>query len=136
MRPFVVHIHAMGLKTGIYTDIGRNSCSQRWERENTRNLPVGTLDERQIGSYGHQEQDMHLFFADWGFDLVKVDACGVAEYGPDVDVVKDGTYAAFDSIIVSGSPGASRAGELAHLYEGIWQAAWTAKPGVQPIVSI
>ena len=27
-KPFVARIHAMGLKAGIYTDIGRNACSQ------------------------------------------------------------------------------------------------------------
>jgi hypothetical protein len=136
MRPFVEHIHAMGLKAGIYTDIGKNSCGQRWERQNTQNLPVGTLQEREIGSFGHQKQDAHLFFAEWGFDLVKVDACGVADYGQGADVVKSGMFAAFDPLSVRGRPAASNIAELQNLYGGFWSAALEAKRDGQPIVSI
>ncbi|TYQ19937.1 UNVERIFIED_ORG: alpha galactosidase A [Zoogloea ramigera] len=31
LRPFVDRLHGMGLKAGIYTEIGRNACSQAWD---------------------------------------------------------------------------------------------------------
>ena len=49
-------IHGLGLKFGIYTDVGRNTCQGR------------------PGSLGHEEQDARTFAA-WGVDYVKVDWC-------------------------------------------------------------
>src|SRR3954453_13059156 len=40
-RPFTDRLHAMGLKAGIYTDLGRNACSQAFDL-NSPTLPVGT----------------------------------------------------------------------------------------------
>jgi alpha-galactosidase len=48
-KPFTDYIHGLGLKAGIYTDIGRNTCMQRWDAD-TPNLPVGTVAERQVRS--------------------------------------------------------------------------------------
>jgi hypothetical protein len=47
-RPFTDKLHRMGLKAGIYTDIGGNSCSQAYDLHSP-NLPEGTTAERQIG---------------------------------------------------------------------------------------
>jgi alpha-galactosidase len=57
MKAVVDYIHSKGLKAGIYTDIGPTGCG----------LPHG--------SYGFYQQDANQFAA-WGFDLVKLDACG------------------------------------------------------------
>jgi alpha-galactosidase len=58
MRAVADYIHSLGLKAGIYTDVGLNGC--------------GGADQ---GSYGHYQQDVDQF-ADWGYDAVKVDFCG------------------------------------------------------------
>ncbi|CAL4869541.1 Alpha-galactosidase A (plasmid) [Asticcacaulis sp. MM231] len=79
-KPFTDRIHSMGLKAGIYSDLGRNSCSQAYGGPNTPNLPEGTVAEREVGLYGHMAQDMKLYFADWGFDFIKVDGCGVRAF--------------------------------------------------------
>jgi alpha-galactosidase len=55
-------LHAAGLLVGIYTDAGPNGCGGAGQ-----------------GSYGHYQQDVDTFAA-WGFDAVKVDFCGGAEY--------------------------------------------------------
>jgi alpha-galactosidase len=55
-------LHAAGFLVGLYTDAGPNGCG----------------GARQ-GSYGHYQQDVNTFAA-WGFDAVKVDFCGGAEY--------------------------------------------------------
>ena len=80
-RAYTDRLHAMGLKAGIYTDLGRNACSQAFDL-NSPTLPVGTRAEREVGLYGHIDQDIRLFFKDWGFDYIKVDACGLADYAP------------------------------------------------------
>ncbi len=75
-RPLTDRLHAMGLKAGIYSDIGRNSCAQMYSTDGL-NQPVGTLAEREVGLYDHVDQDIGLYFAEWGFDLIKVDAAYV-----------------------------------------------------------
>jgi alpha-galactosidase len=98
-RPFVDRLHKMGLKTGIYTDIGHNACSQAYNLTNP-NLPEGTTGEREVGAYGHVEQDMTLYFREWGFDYVKVDACGISGYGEDRPIVKQANYRVFKPLII------------------------------------
>ncbi|MFM9726210.1 hypothetical protein ACKI1L_37430, partial [Streptomyces scabiei] len=57
LRPLTDRLHAMGLKAGIYSDVGRNSCSQAWN-DGAGNLPEGTVAEREVGLYGHVDQDI------------------------------------------------------------------------------
>lgn len=135
LRPFVDRLHAMGLKAGIYTDIGRNSCSQRF-RPNTPNLPEGSVIQREIGTYGHHDADAVLLFARWGFDFIKVDACGVADFAADVPEVRDGKFRAFPPLIARERPNASDAAELARQYAGFADAVRRAVPGRQPLISI
>jgi alpha-galactosidase len=98
-RPFVDRIHAMGLKAGIYTDIGYNSCSQT--DPESENLPEGTRSEREVGIYGHVDKDIRLFFQEWGFDYIKIDACGLNSYGSDSSAVAKGYYRAFEPLIIN-----------------------------------
>lgn len=114
-RPFTDYIHSLGLKAGLYTDIGRNTCAQRWDADSP-NLPVGTIAERQVGSYGHAVQDIRTMFHDWRFDYVKIDACGVADYTPDVAPVVSGAYQAFAPMIVRGNVPASDPRGVENLY--------------------
>jgi alpha-galactosidase len=97
-RPLTDRLHAMGLKAGIYTDLGRNLCSQAYDPRDT-NLPVGTVEEREVGIYGHIDQDIRLFFQDWGFDYLKVDGCGVRAFAAGSEQVKSGDYRILAPII-------------------------------------
>ena len=90
-RPFTDALHAMGLKAGIYTDIGRNACSQAYDLHSP-NLPEGTTAEREVGLHGHVDQDIGLYFREWGFDYIKVDACGINVYGPENPLVREHAY--------------------------------------------
>ncbi len=47
------HIHSLGLKAGIYSDAGSNTCGSIWDK-----------DMNGIGSglYGHEFQDATLYF--------------------------------------------------------------------------
>lgn len=90
-RPFTDRLHAMGLKAGIYTDVGRNACSQAYDLHSP-NLPEGTAAEREVGLFGHVDQDIALYFREWGFDYIKVDACGINVYAPGSEVVRKHGY--------------------------------------------
>lgn len=74
MKVLTDHIHAKGLKAGIYTDGGWNTC-----------CAIHANDSLGIGSgiYGHEAQDCRTFFTEWGFDFLKVDWCGGERMGLD-----------------------------------------------------
>ncbi|MBQ8486847.1 MAG: family 78 glycoside hydrolase catalytic domain [Prevotella sp.] len=67
LKPVVEHIHRLGLKAGIYSDAGRNTCGSIYDADT---IGVG------VGLYGHDRQDCDFFFKDLGFDFIKVDYCG------------------------------------------------------------
>lgn len=68
MRALVDYIHSLGLKAGIYSDAGDNTCGSG----NRHAWGIG------VGFAGHEEQDCQLYFRDWDFDFIKVDYCGGA----------------------------------------------------------
>ncbi|HEY5044375.1 MAG TPA: glycoside hydrolase family 27 protein [Solirubrobacteraceae bacterium] len=74
-------LHAAGLLVGLYTDAGPNGCGGAGQ-----------------GSYGHYRQDVNTFAA-WGFDAVKVDFCGGAEY----HLNPAAAYASFHAAIAASS---------------------------------
>ena len=66
MKALTNYIHKRGLKAGIYSDAGDNTCGSG----NTRAYGLG------VGLYGHEDEDCELYFKDWDFDFIKVDYCG------------------------------------------------------------
>lgn len=90
-RPFTDRLHAMGLKAGIYSDLGRNTCAQAFAPDAT-NLPQGSVAEREVGLYGNIDRDIRLYFGEWGFDYIKVDGCGLRAYGESSHLVASGRY--------------------------------------------
>ena len=67
MKALVDYIHSKGLKAGIYSDAGMNTCGSMYDKDT-----LGT----GVGMYGHIQQDCETFFNKWGFDFLKVDWCG------------------------------------------------------------
>lgn len=63
----VDHIHSLGLKAGIYSDAGANTCGNFWDNDTIA---------RNVGMLGHEEGDCRLFFKGIGFDFIKIDYCG------------------------------------------------------------
>ena len=68
LRGIVDHVHSLGLKAGIYSDAGSNTCGSG----------QGTDDKwgMGVGLFGHEKMDCEFFFNDLGFDFIKVDFCG------------------------------------------------------------
>jgi alpha-galactosidase len=67
MKALADYIHRKGLKAGIYTDAGSNTCGSIWDNDKNG---IG------VGLYGHIKQDCNQFFNQWGYDFLKVDWCG------------------------------------------------------------
>ena len=99
-RPFTDRLHAMGLKAGIYSELGRNTCGEAYGPTET-DLPKGDVLEREVGLHGHIDQDIALYFKEWGFDYIKVDGCGLRDYGPDTVRVRSGKFRALEPILDS-----------------------------------
>lgn len=134
-RPYVARLHAMGLKAGLYTDIGRNACSQIWSG-GSGNLPEGSVAEREVGVMGFQEQDMRLIFGEWGFDFLKVDACGLADFAASQPAVKRGQFRALAPTMVRGRPDQSDAAQVESLYARLKDAIGAVRPQGDYLLSI
>ena len=83
LRPLVDYIHDKGLKAGIYSDAGRNTCASYWGEPKDE---IG----RGVGLYGHDAEDFDLYFNELNFDFIKIDYCGADagnnDEGLDLDV--------------------------------------------------
>ena len=101
-KPYTDKLHAMGLKAGIYSDMGRNTCAQAWSATD-EDLPKGSVAEREVGLHDFIEQDIDLYFREWGFDYIKVDGCGLRDFGPNSAKVKAGQARALDPIMDLGA---------------------------------
>ena len=67
MKSLADYIRGKGLKPGIYSEAGSNTCGSIYDND-TRGIGVGL--------YGHEEQDLRLMLVEWGYDFIKVDWCG------------------------------------------------------------
>ena len=67
LKPVADYIHSKGLKAGIYSDAGANTCGNMY---NGDNLSVN------VGFYHYDQHDADFYFKECGFDFVKVDFCG------------------------------------------------------------
>lgn len=67
MRALSDYIHEKGLKAGIYSEAGTNTCDSYYDNDKRGN---------GVGLYGHEERDLKLMLVDWNYDFIKVDWCG------------------------------------------------------------
>lgn len=135
-RPLTDRLHAMGLKAGIYSDIGRNTCSQVFGSPQDKGLPEGSQAEREVGLYGHTAQDIDLFFREWNFDLIKVDGCGIRALAPDSERVKTGLYRALGPVIDFDSVPRTDVAEVKRLYRAVGAALAKARPADDYVFSL
>lgn len=134
-KPFTDRLHAMGLKAGIYTDLGRNTCAQAYG-PNEPNLPRGSVLEREVGLYGHIDQDIALYFGDWGFDYIKIDGCGLRAYGEDSPLVRAGRYRALAPILDLESVNRSNIPAVRAMFEQVKAALVRADPDGDYLLSL
>ena len=67
MRSISDHIHSLGLKAGIYSDAGDNTCGSSYNKD---------LNGIGAGLWMHDVQDADQYFNNWNFDFIKIDYCG------------------------------------------------------------
>jgi hypothetical protein len=67
MKGVVDYIHKKGLKAGIYSDAGKNTCASMFG---------GDKIGEGVGLLNHEEEDCNFWFNTLGFDFIKVDFCG------------------------------------------------------------
>ncbi len=82
------YVHSKGLKFGIYSDAGTQTCGE---------MP---------GSYGHEQEDAGTF-ADWGVDYLKYDYCFCPDYASltgDYKMAIDRYTAMGDALKATGRP--------------------------------
>lgn len=77
MKSLAEYIHSKGLKAGIYSDAGINTCASFWDKDT---IGAG------MGLYGHEEKDLTLYLKEWDYDFIKVDWCGGDWMGLDEEV--------------------------------------------------
>ena len=134
-KPFTDRLHAMGLKAGLYSDVGRNACSQAYDLQSP-NLPEGTAAERQVGLDGHVKQDVDLYFKDWGFDYLKVDACGLADFAPGSKLVTENGYIGLAPEIDRASLNRTDIARVEQRYAAVAAALKAANPDNDYVFSI
>ena len=67
LKPVADYIHQKGLKAGIYSDAGCNTCGNYYN---------GDVLSVNVGFYHYDQHDADFYFKECGFDFVKVDFCG------------------------------------------------------------
>ena len=67
MRHLTDYIHRKGLKAGIYSDAGDNTCGSAGGKR---------AWGKGVGFSDHDQQDCNVYFNEWNFDFIKVDYCG------------------------------------------------------------
>ena len=71
LRGLVDYIHSLGLKAGIYSDAGRNTCGHYWGNDTIAH---------DVGLYGYDRRDADFYFKELDFDFIKVDFCGGTDW--------------------------------------------------------
>jgi len=117
------HIHSLGMKAGIYSDAGDNTCGSIWNDDANG---VGA------GLYGHEEQDAELYFNDWGFDFIKIDFCG----GQNLALDEQQRYLRIRSVIDSVARKPVEVNICRWAYPGTWVSkageSWRISEDIRP----
>ncbi|MGQ1927953.1 alpha-galactosidase [Ornithobacterium rhinotracheale] len=83
LKPIAEYIHSKGLKAGIYSDVGPNTCASIWDKDKGG---VGA------GLYQNERKDLEYFINDLKFDFIKVDYCGASQQDLKLDEEQHYTY--------------------------------------------
>lgn len=86
MAKLAEYIHSKGLKAGIYTDAGINTCASYYDNDT-----IGS----GMGLWGHDRSDLTQMLVEWKYDFIKIDWCGGVWLGLD----KENRYTQLSKII-------------------------------------
>ena len=117
------YIHSLGLRAGIYSDAGDNTCGSIYDN-----------DANGVGSglYGHEQQDMDLYIKEWNYDFIKIDYCGGRELGLD----EEKRYNAICQAIANTGRTAVSINICRWAFPGTWAKklarSWRISPDIRP----
>lgn len=118
------YIHFLGLKAGIYSDAGSNTCGSRYDND-----PNGFGS----GLYGHEYQDAMLYFKEWNFDFIKIDYCGA---GTDLNLEEQKRYTEIRQAIDSTGRKNVSLNICRWTFPGTWAkniaTSWRISPDIRP----
>ena len=103
MKALADYVHSKGLKLGIYSSPGPNTCAG------------------YVGSYGHEEQDAKTYAA-WGIDYLKYDWCSAAQVYNDRATMHAAYAKMGDALRKSGRPIVYSLCQYGQLDVGEWGA--------------
>ncbi len=86
MAKLAEYIHSKGLKPGIYSDAGINTCASYYDQDT-----IGS----GMGLWGYDRSDLTQMLVEWKFDFLKVDWCGGVWLGLD----KENRYTQLSKLI-------------------------------------
>lgn len=124
MKVVADYIHSLGLKAGIYSDAGANTCGSRYDN-----------DENGFGAgmYGHELQDAQLYFRDWGYDFIKIDYCGAGTW---LDLEESKRYKAICDAIEQEANHPVSINICRWAFPGTWAkdiaTSWRISPDIRP----
>jgi len=90
MRAVADYIHSKGLKAGIYSDGGVNTCASQYN---------GDTYGKGAGMKGHEDADAKLFFDEWDYDFLKLDFCGGLTLGLNEETQYRRVYQAIQQVV-------------------------------------
>jgi hypothetical protein len=93
MQQLAAFIHKQGLKAGIYSDAGMNTCGSFYNKDT---IGAGS------GLFGHERQDLAQLLNNWGYDFIKVDWCG----GEKLELDEETAYSYIGKTVYSLKPNA------------------------------
>lgn len=93
MKELATYIHKQGLKAGIYSDAGINTCGSYYDKDT---IGLGS------GLFGNEQKDLNQMLNIWGFDFIKIDWCG----GEKLELNEQQTYTNLSRIIYKLKPNA------------------------------
>lgn len=118
------HIHSLGLKAGIYSDAGSNTCGSIWDKD---------MNGVGAGMYGHERQDATLYFNDWNFDFIKIDYCGA---GQELNLEEEKRYTEIRQAIDQVGAGHVSINICRWAFPGTWARklarSWRISPDIAP----
>lgn len=124
MKVVADYIHSKGLKAGVYSEAGSNTCGSIWDADKNG---IG------VGLYGYERQDANLFFNEWGFDFIKIDYCGA---GQQLELDEEERYTAIVEAIREVCPRNISLNICRWAYPGTWvkklARSWRISPDIAP----
>ena len=118
------HTHSLGLKAGIYSDAGSNTCGSIWDKD---------MNGVGAGMYGHERQDATLYFNDWNFDFIKIDYCGA---GQELNLEEEKRYTEIRQAIDQVGAGHVSINICRWAFPGTWARklarSWRISPDIAP----